>query len=72
MVIAAGNLYENAREISRPRISSDHTYENFDAIMYEDMLQKQEREVCVLFCLVAKLPVGIRLSSLVVSGDSRA
>ena len=53
VVIAAGNLYENAREISRPRISSEHTYENLDAIMYEDMRLKQEREVWVVRPLLA-------------------
>ncbi|KAI0229088.1 hypothetical protein LSAT2_020510 [Lamellibrachia satsuma] len=44
LAIVAGNLYENAREISRPRINSVHTYENIDAILYEEMRRQLDQQ----------------------------
>ena len=46
LATVAGNLYENAREISRPRNDSLHTYENIDAILYEDMRRQIVLQVC--------------------------
>lgn len=44
LATVAGKVYENAHEISRPRNSSVHTYENFDTISYEDIRRQLDQQ----------------------------